>query len=882
MKKKSKRHHFFSMKVMSLPLLLITTVVEPSVSNAVSSSLSIKGDVILASDVSWMKPGLSTNQNVLSIDLSQHFSFLDSNSISLSASSSNVGVADSSISGSKLNLTLISNGVTTIKATATDSSGRIINDQFKVNITKIGDIDGDGSLSPSDALLVYQVINGKVTLSEDKKKLLDVDGDGQITSKDATEILNAYSGKPSVIKNNEYFVTISDENDTPVASDVKISGIAKVNQTISGSYHYFDIENDAEGTPKFQWYRSDDENGQNKVAIQGATASSYTIQNEDVGKYLFFGVKPVALSGNVNGSEVISSASTKVVDFAPTLQGFTWEKGSASGTTKAIVVPQGKLKYVVGDAGQYPHPYLGDDASDYQNSLNTGADISIKAGQQLFIVSVDDQNHIIGWVNETVDKDAIKLETPPELSADNSVNHLGTDIEITFNDDPTWQAAIEDVLLDGVSLNDNYSLSDGKITLNKNLFNVAKNYQIKVVAKGYEDASVLQEIKVNEAPSASQVKISGDTQVGNVLTGMYQYSDIENDPEGNTKFQWYRSDSVDGSDKVAIPEATTQTYTIQNEDENKYIFFEVVPVASSGLTTGTSVLSDGTQKITTATHTVTLTALTDPQDLREDNLDGALVTLSLTGAEFKDDLSTDDFKLNNAPSALNYYVARMDDTTAMLIFEYDGPDFDADIPNFSVTVKASALKSGEEMTTNNIPITAIKEPTTPVLVISEYLQGLGGKRAIELYYAGGSLQQLGTDYVLEVHKYDKITHQNSTTNLSINNKNNFSMSYIIIDSIFYDYFDVTNNLYFNDETPLSVNDKMNRNPITVTALVLKRNGEVVDVLGDPNSINPILPEDKEETIIRKKSFIGGSSTYMKYQWKMYDKNVYQYIGKYTP
>ena len=879
MKKKSKRHHFFSMKVMSLPLLLIATVVEPSVSNAVSSSLSIKGDVILASDVSWMKPGLSTNQNVLSIDLSQHFSFLDSNSISLSASSSNIGVADSSVSGSKLNLTLKSNGVTTIKATATDSSGKIINDQFKVNITKVGDIDGDGSLSPSDALLVYQVINGKVTLSEEKKRLLDVDGDGQITSKDATEILNAYSGKPSVIKNNEYFVTISDENDTPVASDVKISGIAKVNQTISGSYHYFDIENDAEGTPKFQWYRSDDENGQNKVAIQGATTSSYTIQNEDVGKYLFFGVKPVALSGNVNGSEVVSSASTKVVDFAPTLQGFTWEKGSTSGTTKATVVPQGKLKYVVGSAGQYPHPYLGDDASDYQNSLNTGADISIKAGQQLFIVSVDDQNHITGWINETVDKEAIKLETPPELSADNSVNHIGTDIEITFNDDPSWRAAIEDVLLDDVSLNDNYILSNGKITLNKDLFNETKDYQIKIVAKGYEDASVLQEIKANEAPSASEVKISGNTQVGKVLTGMYQYDDIENDLEGITKFQWYRSDSADGSDKEAIPGATTQTYTLQNEDENKYIFFEVVPVATSGLTTGTALLSDGSQKIT-ATHTVSLSTLMDP-NLSEDNLNAALVTLVLSGDTFNEDLKESDFLLNNAPSGLTYYIVDSDSTSVTLILDYDGPDFDEDIPNFSITAKASALKSGEEITTDNIPITAIKEPTTPVLFISEYLQGLNGNRAIELYYAGAGAGEL-RGYELEVHKYDKITHQNSTTKLIINvvQSGITWIPYIIVDWIFYDFFDITNSPYYNAETQLSFNEKWN--PITVTALVLKRNGEVVDVLGDPNSVKPILPEDKDETVIRKRSYIGGSSTYMKYQWKKYDKDVYQYIGKHTP
>lgn len=90
----------------------------------------------------------------------------------------------------------------------------------------------------------------------------------------------------------------------------------------------------------------------------------------------------------------------------------------------------------------------------------------------------------------------------------------------------------------------------------------------------------------NYAPVASDVVISGLPKVGEILTGKYQYSDSENDAEGTSIFKWYKGDDISGTDKVEILGANTKEYTLTLDDLNKYIFFEVTPVAVSGTLTG--------------------------------------------------------------------------------------------------------------------------------------------------------------------------------------------------------------------------------------------------------------------------------------------------------
>lgn len=89
---------------------------------------------------------------------------------------------------------------------------------------------------------------------------------------------------------------------------------------------------------------------------------------------------------------------------------------------------------------------------------------------------------------------------------------------------------------------------------------------------------------INDAPTAASVSFTGTLLYDRALTGTYTYNDMENDLENGTTFQWYRSDEALGTNKTAINGATLPTYTLTNDDQGKFISFEVTP--NDGITTG--------------------------------------------------------------------------------------------------------------------------------------------------------------------------------------------------------------------------------------------------------------------------------------------------------
>ena len=90
----------------------------------------------------------------------------------------------------------------------------------------------------------------------------------------------------------------------PVVSNVTFSPAPAVSLVHTASYTYFDANFDPEGASIFQWYRANDAAGAGAVAIVGATSKTYTSVAEDLGKYLGFGVIPVAQTGTATGVEV--------------------------------------------------------------------------------------------------------------------------------------------------------------------------------------------------------------------------------------------------------------------------------------------------------------------------------------------------------------------------------------------------------------------------------------------------------------------------------------------------------------------------------------------------------------------------------------------------
>ena len=93
-------------------------------------------------------------------------------------------------------------------------------------------------------------------------------------------------------------------NTMPTAINVSISGALNVGVALTATYTYQDAESDAEDVSVYQWYRADDASGTNEIAISGETGLNYTLSSSDDGKYISFGVTPMATTGALVGIEV--------------------------------------------------------------------------------------------------------------------------------------------------------------------------------------------------------------------------------------------------------------------------------------------------------------------------------------------------------------------------------------------------------------------------------------------------------------------------------------------------------------------------------------------------------------------------------------------------
>ncbi|MDH7574116.1 MAG: DUF1533 domain-containing protein, partial [Clostridia bacterium] len=88
---------------------------------------------------------------------------------------------------------------------------------------------------------------------------------------------------------------------------------------------------------------------------------------------------------------------------------------------------------------------------------------------------------------------------------DSSGNVVGQAVEITFTDDPAWRAAVTEVTVNGSSIAGQYTLSEGLLTIQAEVFPAAGDYSIVVKAAGYADATVTQRM---EAPAGRAVYVA--------------------------------------------------------------------------------------------------------------------------------------------------------------------------------------------------------------------------------------------------------------------------------------------------------------------------------------------------------------------------------------
>lgn len=144
-------------------------------------------------------------------------------------------------------------------------------------------------------------------------------------------------------------------NAAPTASNVSISGTTTVGEVLTGNYDYNDAESNSEGISTFKWYRADNNAGLNEVAIVGATNQTYTLVSSDIGKYIRFGVVPIATAGTTTGTETFSASRVgPVISDAVRSNGTgggnwsdgsTWIGGFAPSSTQKAEIQSGDLVY---------------------------------------------------------------------------------------------------------------------------------------------------------------------------------------------------------------------------------------------------------------------------------------------------------------------------------------------------------------------------------------------------------------------------------------------------------------------------------------------------------------------------------------------------------
>ncbi len=102
---------------------------------------------------------------------------------------------------------------------------------------------------------------------------------------------------------------------------------------------------------------------------------------------------------------------------------------------------------------------------------------------------------------------------------------VGQDVVITFLDDPTWRSSLLtfSVTVDGETLETGqYKVTEGKITINAEVFREAKDYLIVIEALGYEDTSVTQTVsstvtapvlKMAEVTTSKDISLTFDKEI---------------------------------------------------------------------------------------------------------------------------------------------------------------------------------------------------------------------------------------------------------------------------------------------------------------------------------------------------------------------------------
>ena len=284
----------------------------------------------------------------------------------------------------------------------------------------------------------------------------------------------------------------------PAADNVRISGKAATDETIHGSYNYYDANDDEETGSTYRWLRSDSENGTFE-AIAGADGTEYTLTEDDEDTYIKFEVTPRNAVDTEGGVPVQSEAFL------------------------------GACRPVARDVGISSGVVVGREATGTFTYFDANQDAAGTHLYQWYVAETDDAQP-----QKIVGAEAVNYTIPQEYEGKYLI------FEVTpFSAERPYQGA------------------------------AVKSTPVLVTS-------------TNSAPTANALSIRGKAMVGSAITAAYNFIDPDGDVEGKSLFQWYISDTSDGT-FAPIDGETLDRMVPTSQQLDQFLLFEVTPVDEYGL-----------------------------------------------------------------------------------------------------------------------------------------------------------------------------------------------------------------------------------------------------------------------------------------------------------
>ena len=367
---------------------------------------------------------------------------------------------------------------------------------------------------------------------------------------------------------------VANVNDTP-AGVPTITGTAQEDQTLAADTSGIS-DDDGLGTFSYQWLR-------NGVAITGATSSTYTLSDADVGAQV--SVQVTYTDGHSTAEGPLTSAQTAAVTNVndapagvPTVTGSAQEDQVLTADTSGISDDDGLstfsyqwLRNGVAITGATSSTYtLGDADVGTQVSVQVSytdghgtAEGPLTSAQTAAVVNVNDTPGGVPTITGTAQEDQVLTADTSGVSDDDglgtfSYQWLRNGVAITGATSSTYTLSDADIgaqVSVQVSYTDGHGTAEGPLT----------------------SAQTAAVTNVNDAP-AGVPTITGSAQEDQVLTA--DTSGISDDDGlGTFSYQWLRNG-------VAITGATSSTYTLSDADVGAQVSVQVTYTDGHGTAEG--------------------------------------------------------------------------------------------------------------------------------------------------------------------------------------------------------------------------------------------------------------------------------------------------------